>query len=164
MPFFLLPLAGLVAAIFAVPLGWIALRTSQVGFAVVTLSFVFIFQLLAYNLTGITHGSPGIFFPFPSWSGDSYNFPFYFVALLLALLMLAVSWRVRNSKYGLGLLAIRDDEDRALGLGVKSGRDKLVAYVISGFFVGMVGGLVAISRAPPPHHLRLARHSISQSH
>lgn len=141
IPFLLLPLSGLIAAIFALPLGWIALRTSQIGFAVVTLSYVFIFQLLAYNLSGITHGSQGIFFPLPSWSGDSYNFPFYFVALLLVGLTLLVSWWVRNSKYGLGLLAIRDDEDRALGLGVKTRRDKLVAFVISAFFIGMLGGL-----------------------
>ena len=141
IPFLLLPLSGLVAAIFALPLGWIALRTQQTAFVVITLSFVFIFQLLAYNLSGITHGSQGIFFPFPSWSGDSYNFPFYFVALFLVVLGLAVSWWVRNSKYGLGLLAIRDDEDRALGLGVKTGRDKLIALVISAFFVGMLGGL-----------------------
>ncbi len=141
IPFLLLPLAGLVAALFALPLGWIALRTSRTAFVVITLSYVFIFQLLAYNLSGITQGSQGIFFPFPSWSGDSYNFPFYFVALILVLLTLAVSWWVRNAKYGLGLLAIRDDEDRALGLGVKTGRDKLVAFMISAFFVGMLGGL-----------------------
>ena len=46
---------------------------------------------------------------------------------------------MRNSKYGLGLLAIRDDEDRALGLGVKTGPSKLAAFVISAFIVGMVG-------------------------
>jgi branched-chain amino acid transport system permease protein len=56
---------------------------------------------------------------------------------------LLVSWWIRNSKYGLGLLAIRDDEDRALGLGVKTGSSKLVAFLISAFFVGMVGALHA---------------------
>jgi ABC-type branched-subunit amino acid transport system permease subunit len=59
------------------------------------------------------------------------------------LLTIGVSWWVRNSKYGLGLLAIRDDEDRALGLGVKTGPFKLVAYVISAFFIGMIGALIA---------------------
>ncbi|MEP6896117.1 MAG: branched-chain amino acid ABC transporter permease [Chloroflexota bacterium] len=54
-----------------------------------------------------------------------------------------VSWWIRNSKYGLGLLAIRDHEDRALGLGVNTGTAKLAAFVISTFFVGMVGGLHA---------------------
>ncbi len=68
MPFLLLPLAGLVAAIFAVPLGWIALRTSQVGFAVVTLSYVFIFQLLAYPDWHHPWFTGNIFpFPFVEW-------------------------------------------------------------------------------------------------
>ena len=139
--FFLLPVSGLVAAVFAIPLGWIALRTQKATFAVITLSFLFIFQLLAYNLPGITQGSSGMYFPFPPWTGDSYAFPFYYVALILVVLTLAISWWVRHSKYGLGLLAIRDDEDRALGLGVKIMRDKLIAFVIAGFLIGMVGGL-----------------------
>jgi branched-chain amino acid transport system permease protein len=69
--------------------------------------------------------------------------PFYYVGLIILLLTLATSWWVRSSKYGLGLLAIRDDEDRARGLGVKAGPSKLLAFVISAFFVGMVGGLWA---------------------
>jgi branched-chain amino acid transport system permease protein len=61
----------------------------------------------------------------------------------MLILAVGVSWWIRNSKFGLGLLAIRDDEDRALGLGVKTGPSKLIAFVISAFFVGMVGGLHA---------------------
>ena len=53
------------------------------------------------------------------------------------------SWWVRNSKYGLGLLAIRDDEDRARGLGVSTGPFKLIAFIISAFFVGMIGAVWA---------------------
>lgn len=141
-PFFLLPLAGLVAAIFAVPFGWIALRTRRHTFVVITIAIFFIMQLMAYNLRGITNGSAGLTLPIPfDWSADFFNLPFYYVALALLLLALGVSWWVRNSKYGLGLLAIRDDEDRALGLGVKTGPSKLVAFVISAFFVGMVGAL-----------------------
>lgn len=141
--FFLLPVCGLIAAIFAIPLGWIALRTQKASFAVITLSFLFIFQLVAYNFSGLTQGSGGIYLPFPPWTGDSYDFPFYYAALILAVLFLGVSWWIRNSKYGLGLLAIRDDEDRALGLGVKTMRDKLGAFVLSGFLIGMVGALSA---------------------
>jgi ABC-type branched-subunit amino acid transport system permease subunit len=141
VPFLLLPVAGLVAALFALPLGWIALRTQHITFVVVTLAILFIFQLLAYNLSGITHGSRGMFFPFPPWSGDSYNFPFYYIALLLVIVTLSVSWWVLRSKYGLGLLAIRDDEDRALSLGVNTTRSKLSAFMLSAFFIGMVGAL-----------------------
>ncbi len=142
-PFYLLPLAGLAAAIIAIPLGIIALRTRRHTFIVITIAFFFIFQLLAYNLRGLTNGSSGIDLPIPTWSGDFYNDPFYYIVLAVLLLALAVSWWVRNSKYGLGLLAIRDDEDRALGLGVKTGPSKLTAFMISAFFVGILGGLYA---------------------
>ena len=50
---------------------------------------------------------------------------------------------MRRSRFGLQLLAIRDDEDRARGMGVKTGRVKLAAFVLSAIPVGMVGGLYA---------------------
>src|SRR2546425_3712333 len=152
-PFLLLPLIGLIAAAFAVPFGWIALRTRRHTFVVITIAIFFIMQLMAYNLRGITNGSAGLTLPIPfDWSADFFNLPFYYVALALLLLALGVSWWVRNSKYGLGLLAIRDDEDRALGLGVKTGPFKLVAFVISAFFVGMAGAMYAyfIGSISPP--------------
>ncbi len=143
-PFFLLPLTGLIAAAFSVLFGWIALRTRRHTFVVITIATFFIMQLMAYNLRAITNGSAGISLPIPfDWSADFFNFPFYFVALAILVLAFVTSWWVRNSKYGLGLLAIRDDEDRALGLGVNTGPFKLIAFVISAFFVGMVGGLHA---------------------
>ncbi len=144
LPFLLVPLAGLVAAIFAIPLGWIALRVRRHTFVVITIAMFFILQLLSYNLRDITNGSTGLSLPIPTdWSGDFFAFPFYYVALTLLIVAVAISWWVRNSKYGLGLLAIRDDEDRALGLGVKTGSSKLVAFVISALIVGMVGAIWA---------------------
>ncbi len=144
-PFLLIPLAGIVAAVFALPLGWIALRTRRHAFIVITIATFFIMQLMAYNLHAVTNGSAGMSLPLPppSWTGNSFNLPFYYGAFVILLFALAVSWWVRNSKYGLGLLAIRDDEDRARGLGVSTGPFKLIAFVISAFFVGMVGALHA---------------------
>jgi branched-chain amino acid transport system permease protein len=143
-PFFLLPVAGLIAAAFAVPFGWIALRARRHTFVVITIATFFIMQLMAYNLRSITQGSAGLSLPIPfDWSADFFNLAFYYVALAILLLAFATSWWVRNSKYGLGLLAIRDDEDRALGLGVKTGPFKLTAFVLSAFFVGMIGALRA---------------------
>ena len=144
-PFLLIPVAGLIAAGFSVPLGWIALRTRRHAFIVITIATFFIMQLMSYNLRPITNGSAGLSLPLPppSWTGNTFNLPFYYGALILLLIALIVSWWVRNSKYGLGLLAIRDDEDRARGLGVNTGPFKLTAFVISAFFVGMVGALHA---------------------
>lgn len=142
-PFLLLPLCGLVAAIFAVPMGWIALRTKRVIFVVVTIAMTFVLQALAFNLSQFTDGSSGIIFPATQFPGDAYNYPYYFVALGLFVVIVAISWWVRNSKYGLGLLAIRDDEDHALGLGVKAWAFKLSAFVLSAFLGGLVGGVLA---------------------
>jgi branched-chain amino acid transport system permease protein len=100
--------------------------------------------LLATNLTQFTNGTIGLGLPLIlDWTGDFYNIPFYYVALVVLLVAITISWLVRNSKYGLGLLAIRDDEDRALSLGVKTGPSKLVAFVISAFIVGMAGAVWA---------------------
>ena len=143
-PFLIVPLAGLVAAAFAVPLGWISLRTRKHTFVVITIAIFFIMQLMAFNLRSITNGSTGLNLPIPpDWGGDFFNVPFYYVSLALLLIALGVAWWIRNSKYGLGLLAIRDDEDRALGLGVNTGQFKLTAFVLSAFFIGMVGAIHA---------------------
>ncbi len=144
LPFLLVPVAGLIAAIFSIPVGWISLRTRKHTFVVITIAIFFIMQPMAFNLRSITNGSTGLSLPIPTgWSGNAFNLPFYYAALAILLLALGVSWWIRNSKYGLGLLAIRDDEDRALGLGVNTGPSKLVAFVISAFFVGMIGALHA---------------------
>ncbi len=140
-PFLLLPLAGLGSGVFSIPLGWIALRTQRYTFMIITIAFFFIFQLLAYNLLGITGGSTGIFLPFPTWNYDFYTVPFYYVALALLLLVILVTWWIRNAKYGLVLLAIRDDEDRVRSLGIRVGWYKLGAYMLSAAFTGMIGAL-----------------------
>jgi branched-chain amino acid transport system permease protein len=138
--FALLPFGGLVAAAVAIPVGVVALRTRRHTFVVVTIAIFFIFQLAAFNLT-FTGGTSGIPLPIAPFSAANYNQPFYYVGLAILVLTIAMSWAVRRSRFGLQLLAIRDDEDRARGLGVKTWRVKLSAFVLSAFPVGMVGGL-----------------------
>ena len=138
--FALLPVAGLVAAAIAIPVGLIALRVRRHTFVVVTIAIFFVFQLAAINLH-FTGGTSGILLPIAPFSSANYNQPFYYVALVILVLTVALSWTVRRSRFGLQLLSIRDDEDRARGLGVKTTRVKLTAFVISAFPVGMVGGL-----------------------
>ena len=138
--FALLPVGGLAGAIVAVPFGLIALRVRRHTFVVITIAVFFIFQLMAYNLA-ITRGNGGIPAPFLQWNPSTYNNPFYYAALIIAVLTILMSWLVRGSRFGLQLLAIRDDEDRARGLGVRAMRVKLTAFVISAFFTGMVGSL-----------------------
>ena len=141
MPFLLIPVAGLLTAVLALGIGWFALRTRAATFVIVTIAFMFMLQLLAENLVGITGGGAGLSFPVPTWSGDFFNTPYYYAMLALALLGLGASWLIRNSKFGLGLLAIRDDEDKALAVGVPTRAFKLTAFVVSACLVGMIGSV-----------------------
>ena len=141
--FWYVPVAGVVAMVFAVPVGLIALRTRRHTFVVITIAFFFIFQMLAYNLSSLTKGSAGILLPTPPWTGAAFNQHFYYAALAVLVVAVLVSTGIRHSRFGLQLLAIRDDEDRAAGLGVKTTRVKLIAYVISAFSVGMAGAIWA---------------------
>jgi branched-chain amino acid transport system permease protein len=141
--FFLVPVAGLFAGLVAVPVGWLALRTRRHTFVVITIAIFFIFQLLAYNLQSITGGSAGMSLPVPPWNAQTYNTYFYLAALVVAIAAVVIAWVWRRSSYGLSLLAIRDDEDRARGLGVKTTRVKLMTFVVTGFVTGMCGAIYA---------------------
>jgi branched-chain amino acid transport system permease protein len=149
--FALLPLAAAVAALIAVPLGLIALRVRRHTFIVITIAFFFIFQLMAYNFS-FTGGSTGVDAPFLPWQAQTYNNPFYYIALACAVGAIALSWLIRRSRFGLQLRAIRDDEDRARGLGVRAMRVKLSAFVLSAAVTGLVGAVwfFYLTQVQPP--------------
>jgi branched-chain amino acid transport system permease protein len=138
--FALLPLSAAVGALIAVPFGLVALRVRRHTFIVITIAVFFIFQLMAYNFS-FTGGTTGLDAPFLPWAPQTYNNPFYYIALGCAVGAIALSWLIRRSRFGLQLRAIRDDEDRARGLGVHAMRVKLTAFVVSGAVTGLVGGV-----------------------
>jgi branched-chain amino acid transport system permease protein len=138
--FGLLPLAAAVGALIAVPFGLAALRVRRHTFIVITIAMFFIFQLMAYNFS-FTDGSSGLDAPFLSWQPQTFNNPFYYTALACAAGATGLAWLVRRSRFGLHLRAIRDDEDRARGLGVRAMRVKLAAFVLSGAVTALVGGV-----------------------
>jgi branched-chain amino acid transport system permease protein len=118
----------------------IALRVRRHTFVVITIAVFFIFQLMASNF-GFTGGSVGLQAPFLTWAPETFNFNFYYLALVLAVVAAVLAWLIRGSRFGLQLRAIKDDEDRARGLGVRTMRVKLTAFVISGVLTGLVGAL-----------------------
>ncbi len=81
--FALYPLAGLMAAVVAVPFGLIALRVRRHTFVVVTIAVFFIFQLMASNFSW-TGAATGIFPPFLNWDPATFDIPFYYTALIIA--------------------------------------------------------------------------------
>jgi branched-chain amino acid transport system permease protein len=150
--FALLPLAAVVAALIAVPFGLIALRVRRHTFVVITIAIFFIFQLMAFNLSSFTNGTSGLNAPFLLWSPVTFDQRFYYMALVLALGTIAISWLIKGSRFGLQLRAIRDDEDRAASLGVRAMPVKLTAFVISGAITGLAGALwfFFINQVQPP--------------
>lgn len=140
--FALAPVAGLVSMIVAIPYGIVALRTRRHQFVILTVAIFFVFQLVAFNVSWLG-GSYGIYLPVAPWTGDSFNDHFYYAALVLVIGTVALYAWMGRTRFGLQLNAIRDDEDRAISLGVSTGRVKLVAWVISAGPIGMAGALYA---------------------
>jgi branched-chain amino acid transport system permease protein len=138
--FELIPLSGAVGAAIAIPFGLIALRVRRHTFIVITIAIFFIFQLMAFNLS-FTGGSSGLASPFLNWAPVPFSRNFYYIALAFAVGSIVVAWLIGRSRFGLQLRAIRDDEDRARGLGVKTMRVKLVAFTISGAITAMIGAV-----------------------
>ena len=139
--FALLPLAAAVGAVIAVPFGLIALRVRRHTFIVITIAVFFIFQLMAFNLGSLTGGTIGMSAPFLPWSPTTFNDRFYYITLACAAAAVIMAVLIRRSRFGLQLRAIRDDEDRARGLGVRTMRVKLTALVLSAAVTGLVGGV-----------------------
>jgi branched-chain amino acid transport system permease protein len=142
-PFYFLPVIGIGVGVASIPVAWIAYRTRAATFAIVTITLLFVAQQLAFNLRSLTGGSQGLAIPTPNFAVSTYNVPFYFGMLGVLALALLASWWVRGSKLGLALLAIRDDEDRARGLGVQTTFAKLTSFALSAGLVAMVGGVWA---------------------
>jgi branched-chain amino acid transport system permease protein len=142
-PFLVLPLIGIGAALLSLPIGWIAFRTRGATFAIVTISILFAAQTLAFVLRSLTNGSSGMGVGVPTFPVETFERPFYLVLLAIFVLALFICWYVRRAKLGLVLFAIRDDEDRARGVGVDTETAKLVTFAISMGITAMIGGVWA---------------------
>jgi ABC-type branched-subunit amino acid transport system permease subunit len=137
---------ALVVMVVALVMGWISLRTQGSAFVVVTIAVVFIFRLLALNLDDITNGAKGLTQPRPGWGGVPWSpelikIPFHYIMLALLCLTIFVSWRIRQSKFGMGLIAIREDEGKAESVGIDTMMYKVLAFGISSYFVAVAGGI-----------------------
>ncbi|MFD6698215.1 MULTISPECIES: ATP-binding cassette domain-containing protein [unclassified Microbacterium] len=136
-------LGGAAGAVYAVLLSVVTWRTRGMFFTIVTFAALMLLQILGTILTPLTGGSSGLALPLPTWDLSLGSWPIYYPMLFLLALAVAASALVRRSKLGLGLFAIRDDEDKAAGLGVRTARYKLIAFVVGGTFLGIAGGLFA---------------------
>ena len=140
-------LAGLIVAVLAVPIGIASLRVRGASFVIASIALVLILLLVFQSWASFTGGSNGLGVPRPF--GDDVLRPeqherfFYLYAALLAVALLC-GGLIDRSRFGTGLKAIREDEDKAQALGVPTFAYKLVAFVVSAFFTALGGGLYAL--------------------
>ncbi|MFQ3630447.1 branched-chain amino acid ABC transporter permease [Roseiflexus sp.] len=139
-PFLTMPLAGGTAALFAALVGYPCLRLRGPYFSLVTLILGLAMYSLVLNLP-FTQGSTGLFLPFLRVDISTSHIIFYEVMLALLVLATVTLRQITRTKMGIGLAAIREDEDAAGTLGVNATRLKLQAFMLSAFLTGLVGGL-----------------------
>jgi branched-chain amino acid transport system permease protein len=70
----------------------------------------------------------------------------YYIALAVAIATIVVAYLVVHSRLGLGLQAIRDDEDAANASGINPARYKMIVFIISSFLAGVAGGVLSYHR------------------
>ncbi len=130
-------LAGPIAVLLTLPFGWISFRLRGAYFALVTLALGEVFRLVAIVWESLTGGMVGILVDTTFVS----KVPYYYIFLFIALLRIASTTAVINSKWGYYFLSIREDQDAAESLGINTVKYKMVSLNLSAFLTGIAGAL-----------------------
>lgn len=128
--------SALAAMVFASVIGYPLFRLRGAYFSIATFGILKLMEVLASNLRNLTGGTTGLSIP-PT---DSTTITYYLSVLLCAAAVGLNAW-VATSRFGLGLLTIREDEEVAEASGVNTGRLKLVVLVISAALPGFAGAI-----------------------
>jgi len=138
LPFvFALLAAPVVAAIFAALVGMPLLRLRGHYFAIATLGLSVAIGELVNNIEPLG-GSTGVFLPIVRS-----DILFFYLMAATALLTVLVSWSVLRSRFGYGLLAIRENEEAAAVIGVNTTLYKVAAFALAAALTGIAGGIFA---------------------
>jgi len=135
---------GLASGLLAFLLGAAVLRLRGAYFALATIGVNEAMRAFINNFTpfGGPTGMSLNFSAYEAYGGPANALWLTFGAVFgLTLLVLAVSFVVKFSRFGLGLMAIREDEDAAMVMGVRTPQAKTWAFVLSAIFPGIVGVL-----------------------
>ncbi len=138
-PWLALLLAVLVAVSFAALIGGVSFRLRGPYFTLATIAFAEVLRLAAKNLVPITGGDVGL--PVPGLFAKSFVRSLFLAAVLLTAVTLGITAWVSRSKFGYYLMAIREDEDTALSVGVNAARSKLGVLLLSAALTALGGGL-----------------------
>jgi branched-chain amino acid transport system permease protein len=154
-PWFGLLIAGVVAGALSFLIGLPTLRLRAAPYiAIMTLAFSEIARITCMNLVDLTRGELGLWgipnfpdIPMPLLGvisfGGGVRIPYYYLILTIFIIMMLVIHFCVNSHIGLAFRSIRDSQDAAESLGIHVTYYKLMAFVISAFFAGIVGSFYA---------------------
>ncbi|MDR3014962.1 MAG: branched-chain amino acid ABC transporter permease [Delftia acidovorans] len=139
------PAAALLAGLLAAATGAVSLRTRGVYFIMITLAFA---QMLFYIFISLRQygGEDGLNLPGHSVLPGldlGHDVSFYYVVLALFAVLMAVFGRLVDSRFGMALQGVRENESRMESLGYPVYRIKLAAFVLSGAVAGLAGALLA---------------------
>ncbi|GAC1570834.1 MAG: branched-chain amino acid ABC transporter permease [Candidatus Elarobacter sp.] len=137
---------GVFAMLSAFVIGLITIRLRGPFFALATLAFAAILGIAATNMRWLTHGSEGITIPFaPSAANAIFasKLDYYYIALALLVVYLALTRWISVSRFGYYLVALRENQDAAQALGIDGLRVKLAATLLSAFMTALVGSFYA---------------------
>lgn len=138
--------AILASALVALFIGWVSLRTSGVYFIMITLAFSQMIYFLGESVNQFGGDNGLNISRHSNFAGlinlDNSNALYYFVFAWLVLCV-AFGWRLVDSRFGMVIRGAKSNDRRMIGLGFRSFRYKLVAFVISGAMAGIAGALLA---------------------
>src|SRR6185437_752941 len=141
----MLPLSALIAAFFGILFGAPTLRLKGDYLAIVTLGFGEIVPIVARNTPYLTNGSMGLNGVAPpvlfGYRFGVESMPYYYVGLAMIVLLIFISYRLKDSRIGRAWMAIREDEIAAGAMGVNRVKLKLLAFAIGAGFAGSTGVL-----------------------
>lgn len=141
VPFVLAALAsGLVATAFAVAISLPVFRFRGIYFSIGTLVLAEALRIWMINWS-LTGGAQGVNLPLDNIPDPT---TFYYIGLVLAAIATGAIALILQTRLGVGLRAIRDNEDAAQNLGVNTFRIKLAAFAVSAFLAGVTGGVHAV--------------------
>ncbi len=139
-------LSGLIAALASLVVGVPSLRLKGLYLAITTLAFTFIVRHLVLFAEDFTHGSEGMaveplrFFGYVIKS----DVPFFYVALVMLLVFVLLTLNLMRTRIGRAWLAVRDHDIAARAMGISLMHYKLLAFMVSAFYTGVAGSLVAL--------------------
>ncbi|WP_305985939.1 branched-chain amino acid ABC transporter permease [Roseibium sp. MMSF_3544] len=136
----LAPLAGLLCAAAGFLLGQIMLKTRGPSFIISSLALVMIARILLDHWQFVG-GANGVALPANDLPVQWAKLPYYYAFVLLAAFTVWACYKIKHSKFGLGLRAISKDEIKAESAGINTRLYKQLAFAISAAFVGMAGAI-----------------------